>query len=436
MKFQLTLNNTNLSHLKKSFKDIKGFIYLNLKAYAFLIFLTGLVFLRLSVYKFPPAKDLNYQGRHLITSNYIIENEKFIFKSNDLKIVTYILPLKDSYTTTLLPGDVVLVSGKRYYKTIYAKDIKYLNSTPLSYLYKTKNHLLNFSYVLLPQPHATLLNGMLFGTEPIIADSFKESLIKSGLIHVVVVSGFNVSLVMGLAYSLFKYASLNKRFIFGSTFALLYLFIVGFEPPILRAVLMGILVAFSQARGEDKNSIYILLVIVLLMLLFQPTLIDSLSLHLTFLATLGIYLLGMPLDRYISSSSFFNFLPSFIKTDVSASFSAQLFVTPLLIYKFERISLISLPANFLILWTIPLIMFIGFLYLLLSSLYLLPLTYYLSFILQAPLEVFIDFVNFMSSLPYSNVSLTISPPILFLLYFILLLLVLFIRSKLWKKENY
>jgi len=410
----------------------------NLKSYIFLFILLILTLFRFYIYQFPPKKDLHYKSKHLITSDYYIEDEKFIVKLGYYKLVFYSMPSlnvsNSSKFVELSPGDIVYVEGKRYYRTIYAKNIIYDSSSLLTYIYKIKSIFEDYSYLLLPQPHASLLNGMLFGTEPIITDTFKDSLIKSGLIHVIVVSGFNVSLVMGIAYSLFKNTSLGKRFLFGSIFAFIYLVIVGFDPPIIRAVLMGILVSYSQAIGEEKNSIYLLFVVILVLLILQPYLIDSLSLQLTFLATLGIYLIGVPLDRIISSSAAFSFLPSFIKSDISASFSAQLFVMPLLIYKFKRVSLVSLPANFLILWVIPLIMFLGFIYLLLCFFYLLPLVNYFTFILKAPLEFFIDFINLFSSLPYSQLTITLNFFQMIFLYLIIIVCSFYFFNTLWKKN--
>ena len=67
----------------------------------------------------------------------------------------------------------------------------------LQWLEVLREQLIQNTQVLLPEPHASLLSGIVLGEKGDLSSEFKKALIATGTIHVVVVSGYNISLICG-----------------------------------------------------------------------------------------------------------------------------------------------------------------------------------------------------------------------------------------------
>jgi competence protein ComEC len=114
---------------------------------------------------------------------------------------------------------------------------------------------------------------------------------------------------------------------------------------------MGVLALSAGLAGRQNTSLFALFLAATVMVLFDPSIISSISFMLSFSATLGIILLD-PLLKLVLKKSYFE--------DFRTTLSAQIATTPILLFFFGTYSLISIPANFLVLWTVPPLMALGF----------------------------------------------------------------------------
>jgi competence protein ComEC len=261
-----------------------------------------------------------------------------------------------------------------------------------------RRHLLVIFNNLLPEPHSALVSGIVLGGQEELPEGFLDNLRRSGTIHVVVVSGYNIAVVAGFVMNLAGFIRRRYAILLTFTVILLYTFLTGAEPPTVRAAIMGSIAYLALLLGRFNVSVYVLFLTGSIMLLWDPKLVWNISFQLSFMATLGIITLTKALDK-----TFIRWLPSPFRENLTTTLSAQLLVTPVVFYHFGQISLIAPLINTLILWLIPLITLGGFVLLGLGIL-IFPLAKIIATLLWLPLTVFIWVVNYGGSLVFSSVG--------------------------------
>lgn len=204
----------------------------------------------------------------------------------------------------------------------------------------------------LPEPQASLLLGIILGIKSGFPPDFYEALRVTGTLHVVVVSGFNISVITNTLAKALIFIPLRVRIFVTLAFLTAFVLLVGATPPVVRAALMGSIALIGTVFGRQNDALRALLITVIVMLILQPSWAGELSFQLSFLATLGLILAFPLLDRLVPGRGF-------LRSDFLTTISAQILVWPLLAYYFGTVSVLSLLVNALILWTIPIITYIG-----------------------------------------------------------------------------
>ncbi|MBI4130002.1 ComEC/Rec2 family competence protein [Candidatus Roizmanbacteria bacterium] len=268
---------------------------------------------------------------------------------------------------------------------------------------------------LLPEPHASLLAGMLFGVHRSMPDEFYQSLIITGTLHVIALSGMNVSIIIRLLFD-FLGNVLGKRW--GVVGTLLgiggFVWLVGPSPTIIRASIMGSLTICAVVVGRKSIPLLALGVSAVLMILFDLSLWKNISFQLSFLATLGIILFAnkswklskenLPQEKSSKpTKTIGSSLLSLLTSDLKVSLSAQVFTIPVILYQFHRISLISPIANVATGWLVGPIMYGGFLMIVLSLIFR-PFGYLAGLIVWVPLTLFIWLVELLAKVPAASIS--------------------------------
>ena len=329
--------------------------------------------------------------------------------------------LSFSYKGKLEPQHIISYTSYKYdekYKSYTLKGVKVIHSNPMGFsrlkknLYYLKKDLLIQLNTILKGKSYQLSAGMLFGEKSALDKDFKENLVKVGLIHIVVVSGFNISLVGLLILNTFKRFG-QIAYVFSLMGIIMYSVFVGLEPPVLRALIMGGIVILARVKGEESNQIYLLLITALIMVFFNPLILKSLSFQLSFMATLGILTFTPIFDQLINPESIEG--PK-ILSDLSASLSAQLMVLPILAYNFGQVSIISPVANLLTLWAVPVITVVsGFL--LLISLASIKVATMLSFLVTIPSLIIEMVTSNFAELNYASVMVQVDLKKVIVTYF-------------------
>jgi len=204
----------------------------------------------------------------------------------------------------------------------------------------------------LPEPHSSLLLGMILGIKSGFPPDFYEALRVTGTLHVVVVSGFNITVIINTLARGLAFIPLKIRFFVTILFLIAFVLLVGVNPPVVRAALMGSIALLATVLGRQRDALRTLLLASLAMLVIEPSWAGELSFQLSFLATLGLILIFPPLDQRLPGKGF-------LRTDLLTTISAQILVWPLLAYQFGTVSILSPIVNALILWTVPIVTYVG-----------------------------------------------------------------------------
>src|SRR3989344_4868384 len=237
----------------------------------------------------------------------------------------------------------------------------------------------------IPEPNASFINGILLGSRQNIPDDLKEAFNKTGTTHVLAISGYNI-MIISEAILLGLIWFFRRRVAFWISVAVIILFVIltGASASVVRAALMGLLLSFANGYGrlyDQKNSI---ILAGAAMVWINPfVLVFDIGFQLSFAAVMGmIYIYPLieakfngavpilfstksKLQNRGSSISQLNLnnlgeIGSGFKELVLMTLSAQIAVSPLLVYYFRNISLVALPTNILILPFIPVAMLTGF----------------------------------------------------------------------------
>ena len=232
-------------------------------------------------------------------------------------------------------------------------------------LYALRERVLEVYRSTLPERHAALLSGIVLGTKSSLDSQFFEALRKTSTLHVVVASGTNVSLLAGGIMAIFASIIGRRKAIFLTlSLVWLYVLLVGLQPPIIRAAIMGTIGFVALGLGRESSAIKALVMSAALMLLVWPQWLFDLGFQLSFLATLGVILLSPRILRLVIPISADGCqgrpISNGIREVVAISLGAQIAVAPLLYFNFGEVSLVGPVTNTLVLWTIPMIMLGGF----------------------------------------------------------------------------
>lgn len=280
---------------------------------------------------------------------------------------------------------------------------------------------------VLPAGEAALVKGMVLGVDE-IGRGLRESLIATGTIHVVVVSGQNLSVVAGLFLGLVGAIGRRLSLILATVAVFVYALLTGFEPPVVRASLMVLAGTLAIFLGRQSLPILNLILAALLILFIWPQALAEVSFQLTFAATLGIMTLGQWLTKvskvsrvsnvskefnYSSSEAkrveksgressrqartIFNTLREGLVQNAAVATSAYLFTTPIIWWHFERISLLAPVVNTLVAELVAPLMILGFAIAGVSLVFG-PLAQILAYFAYVPAFVFIKIVEAFAAL--------------------------------------
>jgi len=210
----------------------------------------------------------------------------------------------------------------------------------------------------LPEPHASLLAGIAFGQNIPPELSLYNQMKRIGLSHIAVFSGANISIVLGSISFIRAYIG-NRLFgLIGILFILFSIIIVGAKAPIIRASLFSIFTFVALLTGRRFSGLYLSFISLILILSMKPYWIASVSLQLSYAATIGIMLFGMRLQDNEKSK---HFVYSYIREELRISFAALFATLPIVIISFGQIPVMAPIANVLISFTITPLLLLGFL---------------------------------------------------------------------------
>lgn len=278
-----------------------------------------------------------------------------------------------------------------------------------------------------PAPESGLLVGLLLGGDDKLSKEVQSNFSQTGMTHIVAVSGYNVTIIAEYLIMLGIFLGLWRRqaFWFAVVGIFLFVFMIGFPSSAVRAGIMGTLLLWAMKNGRLANSQNAIIFSAAVMLLLNPLLLRwDIGFQLSFLATMGIVFLHPFLDkRLVLKNKTFGIWEILLLT-----LSAQIFVLPIIIFNFGRLSIISPLANILVLPIIPITMLLGFVssFLGIFSNFLGTIFAWLAFL---PLRYEVEIITYLAQLPLASVEVKNFSWIAVLFWYIILGGVLIFSSK-------
>ena len=208
-----------------------------------------------------------------------------------------------------------------------------------------------------PYKQALLVSGMLLGVEESFPDSLKQELRQAGLLHLVVVSGANLALVIALFYNGLLYLKVKRSYalLTGLSFLLIYCFLVGFNPPVMRAAIMAVVTLLSSSFYRPATSLKVLIITSFIMIVFNPYLLLSASFQLSVAATFGLTVFLPKINLLMRRKK----LKGYVWESLATTCSAQLAVFPILWYQFRSFNPLIIIPNTLVAFVPPIVMILG-----------------------------------------------------------------------------
>lgn len=293
-------------------------------------------------------------------------------------------------------------------------------------LYSLKDQLRGIIEHIWPAPYAGLLSAMLLGDARGIPGRLDDALRASGTSHIVVISGWNITLLAALVTSLLAPALGRRRAMAAALAAVAgYTVLVGFDPPVVRAAIMGGLTLFALLTGRRSTALRGLAIAALLMTLIQPYALWHLGFQLSFAATLGLITLypvlwkGWQALRGKMGWAGRRSPLQALEEIVLVTLAAQCWTLPILLYQTGRLSLTTLPANVLVLPAQPPLLGLGALGTLAGAVWM-PLGQALGWLAWPFAAYTVWVVEKMAGLPWAQVTVPPFTPALLVLYYALL----------------
>ncbi len=219
-----------------------------------------------------------------------------------------------------------------------------------------------------PEPEAALLRGFLLGEDDRIASATVEDFKRSGLAHLLAVSGDTVMLLALLAVALLALLGVPFRVRMLCVLALIALYVplTGAGPSIQRAGIMGATGVVAALAGRPRSRWYAVVVAAFLTLALNPRTTGDVGWQLSFAAVIGILMWASRFRELLLRGSadvrgHGSGLRPLLAEGAGVTISATLATAPLMANAFDAVSIASLPANLLALVAVPPMMWLGML---------------------------------------------------------------------------
>jgi len=275
----------------------------------------------------------------------------------------------------------------------------------LALLYDAKAHFVGVLEQTISSPQVNLGVGLLLGVKQALGDQLETAFRQTGIIHIVVLSGYNVMLVVGF----FWWASswvlpLRGRIIFSLIGITLFALLVGLSATVVRASIMASILLIGKLIGRTHDVLRALLFAALLMVLINPyILLYDIGFQLSFMATLGLVLVLPQFESTLATHS----TTLKLRDLFWATVVTQIFVLPLLMYHIGEVSLVSVLVNVLVLPMVPVAMLLTFATGVVGVVSL-PLATLVGMLAYLPLQYIIFLAESFAALPFAAVVI---PPI-------------------------
>jgi len=366
-------------------------------------------------------------------------------------------------------GDVLLITGtletphqfddfdyraylahQGIYSTMLYPEIEILErdkgAKPLTWIYSIRNSLSQTMAEVLPEPQASLAQGIILGKKGTIPTALKDAFTSTGTAHLLAISGLHLSIVAGILLSVGIWLFGQRRYTYiwlalGAIW--LYALLTGMHPPIIRGAIMTSLFLIAELLGRQKSTITSLTFAAAIMVGISPQILWTASFQLSFLAMAGLIFITPPLrtlgrtavSRTLGEDGIIISITNIITDSFAVTLGAIIAVWPVITYYFGIISFVGPLATFLALPALPGIIITGALTGGLGFIFL-PLAFPIGWLAWLFLSYLLLVVNIFAAFPVSSIEVDPLNITLMASYYSALALAIWLNSNRKKLTNF
>ena len=286
---------------------------------------------------------------------------------------------------------------------------------PLAWIYSLRNRLSQSLSLALPEPQASLAQGILLGLRGDIPYSLQKAFSRTGTTHLLAISGLNLSILIGmvLAAGIWLFGKRYSIYIWLAFLVIwLYAMLTGMQPPVVRSAIMGSLFLIAEYFGRQRSASTALAFAAAVMVGIEPQVLGDASFQLSFLAMAGLIFISPYLQDWgrkavtaaVGKEGAAASLYNFVTDSFAVTLAAVLATWPVMAYYFDIVSFVGLPATFFGLLAFPSIIITSAL-VSGAGLFALLLAQILGWIAWLFLSYFIFIVQAFDALPFSSAKL-------------------------------
>lgn len=262
-------------------------------------------------------------------------------------------------------GDMVTVRGKlhegfgNFPASMYRASVqKVQQPQPGDVARQVRDRFAETIRLAIPEPQASLGIGYLVGQRRALPPELAEALKIAGLTHIVVASGYNLTILVRLARRLFVNISKYLATLSAGSMIVAFIAVTGMSPSMSRAGLVAGLSLLAWYYGRKFHPVVLLVFAAAVTLLVNPQYgWNDLGWQLSFAAFAGVMIVAPLMQRYLFGAT----KPGTIRQIFGETVAAQLVTFPLIAVAFGVMSNVTILANILILPLVPMAMLLTFL---------------------------------------------------------------------------
>ena len=203
-----------------------------------------------------------------------------------------------------------------------------------------------------------LVEGVLLGDDGGLSDGSKQAFRRSGLYHLLAVSGQNVVLLAGGVLALAVALGIGRAWGHVGALAAIgaYVLAVGPQPSVIRAAIAGAAVSVAWLAGRLRDAWHLLLVAACALLAWNPYSLFDAGFQLSFGAVAAIFVLGKPFLRVLEGYP----MPEWLRSPIAISAACTLVTAPILWLEFGRVPVYGVVANALVEPAVPPLLLLSF----------------------------------------------------------------------------
>lgn len=204
------------------------------------------------------------------------------------------------------------------------------------------------SYGLRPT-EASIVRAMVLGDRSRMPEELEEDFRRSGITHILAISGQHVAILAAMSYFLLRYLAVPLAMRASTTLVVvwLYILIAGAPPSATRAGVVATLVLAAALFGRQVSPLHFMTAMLAFVLAYNPDLVYSTGFQLSVAAVFGILLLRKPLKAFVENVLLrpFGEVPDLLSNLLSVSLAAQIATAPIIASTFAEVSVIGTLTN-------------------------------------------------------------------------------------------